>query len=237
MAEYSTLLGEVLPDVAGCSEPLAVRTIRDVVIEMCSRAKLIKRPIEDQAVLLGEPRVTIVPEAGFRLEHLQNVQLDKKEVHHASQDDLDLAWRDFSYLLPFQMDWHHDDCGGTSETWRTFHQQRPRAYYIEKSDAADVIRLVGIPDSPFTDLAYTKIVVPTRSSTGVDEWLLERYYMTIKHGAVGKLKAMGKQAWTDNAGAAYHLSEFNTWLTNPKRDAATDFNRDDESVGRVESCY
>lgn len=237
MALFSSIVDEVLPDVPGVTIPLAVRAIRDAVVRACEEAKLVKRYITGQAVTQNEPRVLIPATTGFRLIHLQNMQVDKREVLHASQDDLDIVWRDRDNALRFQVDWHHHEEEGFTETWREFTQDRPRVFFIEKEDTGDFIRFVGIPMRSYTDLQYTKIICPTRDATGIDTWFLERYYKGIAHGAIAMLKSMDKTTWSDPGGAVYHAAEFTKWLTAASRDAATDFNRDDETVGRVQACY
>lgn len=238
MAEYSTIADEVRRYVAGCTIPLIVHAIRDSVIEVCKAAKLIKRPISAQAVTLDNPRVLIVPTTGYRLIHLQNVTLDKRAVNHTSQDTLDLAWSNTDHPLRMQINWHHDDCrSGSSESWRSYKQDRPRLYYVEKEDAGDFFRFVGIPQRSYADLEYTKIVCPTRESTSIDTWFLDRYYKELAWGAAGDLMMMPKTTWNDPVAGAMYRSKFDTWLAQAAGDAARDFTRDDESVGRVTSHY
>lgn len=238
MADYSTLLDEIRPEVSGCSDPLIVRELRHVVVDMCERGRIIRRETEGQVVAVDDPVVQIVQEAGYRVVHLMSVLLDKDEVRQTSRDQLDLWFRDGDRSLWAGHNWHGTEEGNyRGEHWQVYKEQRPRLYYRTISDDGDFIRLVGIPTRGYDDLQYVRVLAPTRASTGVDSWLLERYYDQIAKGTMARLMGMPNKEWSDPAGSVRYMGMYETWLTKISRDGATDFTRDDESTGRVTSHY
>lgn len=238
MAAYVTMLDEIRPKVSGCSDPLIVGELRKCVIDICERGRIIRRKTLAQVVTQDDPMVEVVSEAGFRLIHLMSMTLDKQEVNKTSMDQLALFDKEGDRTMFAGYNWHGTEEGNyRMESWQVYREQRPRLYYIERSDDGDFIRLVGIPTRGYTDLQYIRVLAPTRDSTGVDSWFIERYYEQIEHGTLARLMAMPNKEWSDPAGSVYYRGLFETWLTKIARDGATDFTRDDESTGRVTSHY
>lgn len=234
MADFDTLLSEVLPDTPQCPDPLAVREIRNATIELCIKALLFKQRRTGQSVAADNPYVAMPLPAGTELIHLRDVTLDGRDVHHRSADFLDLAWSDQRLgELTFQ-NCHGHTHSSMAEGWRTLVSDRPDTYHIEIDDAGvHQIRLVGIPRQAYTTLSYRMVLKPSRTSTGFATWVLDKYFQTIAAGAIANLLALPKKPWSDMAAAAVYRSKFAEGVAVAIGEGARDFTRDDESQGRV----
>lgn len=233
MADYDVLLPEVLPEAPGCSEPLAVREIRSATIELCTKGLMVKQTLTAQNVVIDDPYVAIPIPANRKLIHLQNMQIDGRDVDHRSSDALDIAWRDENAGRAIFADYHQSGYDPNPDGWRSHRCDLPSAYYLEVDDTSTRIRLVGIPRKSYTTLTYKMVLAPSRASTGFDTWVLDDYFKTIAAGALAGLLSIPKKPWTDLATAAMYRSRFNEGVADALGDGARDFTRDDESTGRT----
>jgi hypothetical protein len=233
VADYDTLLPEVLPDVPGCSEPIAIRAIRNATRDLCRRSFLVKVPIVDQVVVAGEARVLISVPTGTELIHLREVSLDGYDVTHRSTDALDLSWRDEQARQIVFKDYHYRGFNPNPDGWSVIEMDRPSLYHVEMADDGARIRLVGIPRQSYTSLAYKLVLQPNRVAASFYTWVLDGYYETIAAGAIAELLSMPKKDWSDIAAAIPFRSRFNDGIADAMGDGARDFTRDDESTGRT----
>jgi hypothetical protein len=236
MANYDVLLPEVLPEAPGCSEPLAVREIRNATIELCKKALIVKVPVTAQNVVANSAYVTVAVPTGTELIHLREVTIDGQDVVGRSVDALDLNWRDDQARQIVFKDYHYRGFNPSPDGWAIYEtDQRPSNFHLEQSDDGVRIRLVGIPKQSYSTLAYKMVLQPSRAAVSFYTWVLDGYFETIAAGAVARLLAMPNQKWTDMATASVYRTRFNDGVGDAMGEGARDFVRDDESTGRTTS--
>lgn len=234
-ATYDTILPEVLPEVPGCSDMLAIREVRNATIQLCEQALLLKRIVTGQTIAVDVPSVVIPDPIGYKVIDLQSVVIDAgAPLRGASADFLDLVWRDEMQAKTLFSRYH---CTGgvdaARDGWRGFKQDRPEVYFLEVDDTSLRIRFVGIPTVAYTTLDYVMRLKPTRASQDVEAWLLEDYFQTIAAGAIASLLALPKQRWTDMNTASVYRARFAEGVEAAKGAATRDFLRDDRTIGRT----
>lgn len=77
---YDTLLTHVLPEVHGCSDPLAEQAIRDVVIEFCARSRVWVHECDPADIDAGEAVYDIDLPSGAALVQIHAVRVGDKDL-------------------------------------------------------------------------------------------------------------------------------------------------------------
>lgn len=226
MASFADLLPEVLPDVPGCSDPLAEREIRNAVIRFCERTGVLKHTAPAQDIVALEPRYAIEAPTGYTFHSVLWLKVGTSQpLKSMSADFLDLIWRGDSHWSC-----HCDAFTGRGDDWRDYQQTEPSAYMLERAGGQDVLRLVGIPTVAVAGgLTYRLALKPLRTATEVEDFLLEDYYQTLAKGALSVLLRIPKKAWTDTARGVALAEEFENECGDARRDALKDFTRDDQA--------
>jgi hypothetical protein len=236
MTDFADLLSEVLPDVPGCSDPLAERAIRDAVIRLCEVSDILKESSEPVDVVVDQALYEIVVPDGYAYNQVLWVTVDDgPPLTEASQDRLDLAWREDNVLRALFSSYHTLGLrGGAATGWRAFTQDRPEVYYVERGETFDQLRLVGTPSALITDgLKYQISLKPLRTATAVRDFVVDDHYKLIAKGAIGALLSMNKQTWTDTTRGVALTHEFEAGAQDLKRLSLKDFTRDDRAVLRT----
>jgi hypothetical protein len=78
--KYDTLLPYVLPEVHGCSDPLAEQAIRDAVIEFCLRARVWVHECDPADIDAGEDAYDIDLPSGAALVQIASVHIGDKPL-------------------------------------------------------------------------------------------------------------------------------------------------------------
>jgi hypothetical protein len=232
MADYDVLLPEVLPEVPGVPEPLAIREIRAAVIDFCDRTKVAKVGAMGAVVTIDEPLVLIPELANRTLIDIQYVSIDGYDLKKASADYLNQAWRDENIGRALFSDYHSIGYNPSWETWQQYKQDRPEVYHLIIDDTGTYFRFVGIPRRGYTTLAYMMRVKPHRTSTEFDTWVFDAYYKALAAGAIAKLLSIPKKDWTDLNTAAVYAARYETAVTDATGEGIRDFTRDDETTLR-----
>lgn len=217
MVLFDDLVAEVLVEVPGVSDPLAVREIRRATIAFCEETKALKMYGPVVTLVANEPRYDISVPDGYTLVDLRSVSIDgKPPISQTSEDALDLQ---------------HSDTG---IRWREELGDTPKAYFIEKEDdALPQMRLVYIPTVGGLTLRYRMALTPHRTATGVDDFIADKYFKAIADGAIASLLKIPKKPWTDLTSAAIYQSWFQDAIGRAAGDGARDYVRDDETVIRT----
>jgi hypothetical protein len=233
MADYDVLLPEVLPEVPGVPEPLAIREIRAAVVDFCDRTKVAKITTTGAAIVADDPFVLIPELTGKSIIDVQYVSIDGYDLKKASADYLNQAWRDENLGRALFSDYHSIGYNPSWETWQQYKQDRPEVYHFVIDDTGTRFRFVGIPRRSYTTLAYTIRVKPNRTSTGFDTWLIDAYYKELAAGAISRLLSIPKKDWTDLPTAALYGSRYEEAVTCATGEGIRDFTRDDETTLRT----
>lgn len=190
---YTTLFGEVLPDLPHCPVDIATNAIRNAVIEFCDRSQILQfeatliTPVDGQAdyTIPGLPTGTVVA-------RILKAWYDGFEIEPKDGDALNQMYGDWRGLT-----------GGT-----------PRFITMTPPDLTKVT-LVPPPANPLAGVIFRIRVAlrPTRASTDFDPNVAETYAEDIAHGAKARLMAIPGKPYSNERLAAYHSGAFNAGIT------------------------
>jgi len=195
-----TLLNEVMPDVPGCSLPIAKTAIRNAVIELCNKSKVWvtdHAPIDSVALQAAYP---FAPATETLVCAVITAYYDGRKMEPAIQTDIASRYDNWTEKTGTPTD------------------------YLQESESE--IILFKKPDAAIAGALTMKVALkPTRAANGVESWIVEKYLEEIAHGAKAKLFAMQKKPWTDSGLSAFHLGEFSTGIARAKIHAAKSLGR------------
>ncbi len=197
---WSSFFPELLPDVPGCSDPMAERALRNSAIELCERGLIWSVAHEPVPVVAAVAEYDFEPEpetlvVSIRHGHLNNATITAKSP-------LELA-----ALYP---NWET-----VTGTPLYVTQSGPRAY-----------RLVPIPVAAdaagFIATVYLK---PTRDATGVEDYIYEEWLEAIVSGAKARLMMTPNERFTNERMSAAHARMYEKAIANASIRASRGFTR------------
>ncbi len=193
LTTYQSLVDGGHLDIPGVPEPVAVNAIRKAAIEFCDRG-LVWVVSHDPVILsAGESTYPFEPDSGTVVARVEQAWVDGVDITPKTRLDLQNAYTN----------------------WPTI-TGAPKHYLQENTEE---IILFPKPASAQT-LTMKVALKPSRKSTGVEGWLIEKYLEEIMHGAAWKLLEIPGKPWTDGAAAMYHKGAFDAAITNAQLAAA-----------------
>lgn len=195
-ALFNTLFDEVLPDVPGVPQNVALNAIRNSIIEFCARSQIWTAEHSAVDIVATQADYPFVPPiADTVIAGVSSVRYNGIRIYPVTLTELD------------------------SEVTNWKIRTGPPKRHFQRS--SDKLSLFPIPsDSLAGALTFTVALKPSRASTGADSWLFEKYREEFAHGAKYKLFGMQKKPWTDPALAGYHKDLFDVAVSNAAREAA-----------------
>lgn len=88
----------------------------------------------------------------------------------------------------------------------------PREFWIQADNS---IRIFPIPETGTTLKVYA-VLKPTRSATGVEDWIYETWADTLVSGAIWRCASTPKREWSDPALASEHRLMYERAITNAR---------------------
>jgi len=180
MKTWSDFLNEVSPYVENCPTPIVEHEIRNAAIEFCQRTALWRREMVAINVTLNT--------------HSYDLSANLTAAEEA------ISAIDYAYLTETEGE---TDLGVTTEdtlkntisTWRTRTAVKPEAIMLTDTENA---RLYPIPEESITGGLITGLILkPSRTATGVPDWIHEQWAEKIAHGAKAKIFSMKSRPWYD----------------------------------------
>ncbi|MFM1990230.1 MAG: hypothetical protein RJA99_3187 [Pseudomonadota bacterium] len=184
MAAYESFLPHVLPYVPACFEPQAVTAVRNACIDFCRDSLVLQQDMTAINVVAGNNTYTVAVPTGYVLSQVLSLYYKGARMERKSQLELErLYTRDWQSL---------------AGTPRVFTQLTPDTITValNPSEQAD------------SGLTGRIAITPTRTSTDVNDLVLERYLDEIANGAIARLKLTPDQPYTDPAGAMAYRALF-----------------------------
>lgn len=89
---------------------------------------------------------------------------------------------------------------------------KPNAFWVVNDTA---VRLFPIPDAKYR-LDVTVALKPSRTATGIEDWIYESYVEPIVSGAIWRLARTPGKAWSNPEIAMYHHRLFEQGITNAR---------------------
>lgn len=195
---FTTLYDEVLADVPGVPQPVALNAIRNAAIELCERAGVWTfNAVAINSVAL-QAAYAFVPEANTEVVGVVVAWYNgvKIEPRTGAQLEAEVSIPGSGFFVGTP--WHKQS--GT-----------PKYFTFERSDQ---FILAPYPTEALALAIEMKLTLkPTRAATGMEEWVMNKHFETIAHGAKGKLCAMHSKPWSDPGQSTYHLGKFEQGIT------------------------
>lgn len=193
---YDQLTALILPEVQGCSDPMAEQAIRDAAIEFCQRSMVWTHIADPQSIVASNAIYDIEPPSGATLVEIKSIKVSNQT---APLDPMSID----------QLDQEYPD-------WRT---ATGEPFAFTQVEDAEFI-LAYVPDTSIDDgLQITLTVQPARNSTGIPEWINNRYQEVILAGAKARLMRKQGTAWYNPQQAADYRSEFDSGIAGAKEDS------------------
>lgn len=217
---YDNLLPEVAPHVAGASEPLVVNAIRNAVIEFCERSwayqvllgPITITPFVQEYVFAagtnGQPALTTTAAIMWAL-------YNRRQLGAVAKADLNID----------TYNWQSPTPGSVITTTQAQTGTAPTRYYSDQESA--LIGLTPIPNAIASQGGfYVQVALtPSRASADFPTWIYENYLEELAHGALYKLFAMPKKAWTNANLAGTYKKMFLEDCADARVDSARSYTR------------
>ena len=88
----------------------------------------------------------------------------------------------------------------------------PREFWVQADNS---IRIFPIPEAGTTLKVYA-VLKPSRTGTGVEDWIYETFVDTIVSGTIAQLAMIPGKEWSDIAMAGMHKALFEKAITNAR---------------------
>lgn len=182
---YTAWYDDVLVDVTGCQPDLALKHIKQAVIDFCDKSLALVKDLEEIIAAPGYSTYTLVSPSPniYDLAQIMNVYIDGKKIDVITRDDLVEKYGDVS---------------NTSGTPKFFYQE-----------TLDEIILFPTPDTACV-IGIKAAIKPTSTNTEIDDWIGIKFFDGIAHGAKARLFEIPKKPWSDLALSSYHAAKFDS---------------------------
>jgi len=182
MANFSSLVKEILPYVPMCPDTLVESNLRSTTIELCERSKAYIHDMDPFTTVSG------VYEYDFDIP----VGTAVHQILYMTHDG-----RDMDPISPRSLEYNYPD-------WRDRTGQ-PHVY-LQKSSTT--FWLVPVP-SGAKEIIMSLALKPTRTSNNIDTTFSNDYRDGIIYGTLYRLLRMPSREWTDINAAREYLLQFN----------------------------
>lgn len=200
MKAWSYWFPDLLPQVPGCPNVLAVHELRRAAQDFCEKTMAWKVIETARAVTAGTETVAAAPaDTGMELSEVERVSYDGKRLDPETLDSIEQ---------------NH------GANWEA-HTGTPFAYF---QLTPGEIRLYPTPaEDAQTGIVFTLVVKPSDTATGLPDDLAIKYRNAIHTGAKARLMAMTGKPWSNPADAAVHAQEFDSMCGTGHTQAARSF--------------
>lgn len=179
---YQSLVDGGNLDVAGVPEPVAINALRKAAIEFCDRSHVWMIDHDPIDLVADESTYQFSPDNGTVVLRIEEMWIEGRPLTPTT-------------LLDLQ----------TTRNWTALTGQ-PLHYLQQNTE--EFILFPKPASSTAAALTMKVTVKPSRRSTGIENWLVEKHLDDIVHGALWKLFEMPSKTWSDGQSALYHKAAF-----------------------------
>jgi len=187
-------LDDVMPELPGCTEFLAINRLRFAAIEFCRRSLISQETVEELDLDQDEPELVIsAPNNSVRVYRIMWIKSPHRTLTPASKQPLTDRSRD----------------------WTTFGTADWPMGYVRLS--SDTVHLIPTPSEDKSGVITAHVAcIPTREATKLDVILIDEYREAIAAGALSRLLNMGKEPWYDPSSAQQYAIDFASEISNAR---------------------
>lgn len=190
---FTGLYDEVLPDLPGVPQLLALNAIRSASIEFCERSCCWVVDADPISAVANQPVYQFEPEAGTDVVCVVQAWYNGQEIHQRTADQLEdeLSIRSTAFIA--------------GSPWN----EQPGVPLFFMIERPDEFVLAPFPSTALANAIKMKVAVkPSRTAKGMERWILNKYFEALASGAKYRLLSMQKKPWSSPELAMYHKREF-----------------------------
>lgn len=192
IAPFTSLFNEVLAELPGVPQPLAVNAIRNSAIDFCEQSKVWVVDVDPMSSISNQANYEYEPDAGA-------------DVIGISQ-----AWYNGVEILPRTSAQLQTELSSYGVPWAKV-SGIPSFY---NSERADEFILAPYPIEAMESAIEMKVILrPSRTSIGMEKWILDKYFQHIAAGAKARLCAMPGKPWSSPDLVNFNINIFNVGTT------------------------
>lgn len=238
MTAFTDLDGEVLSEVPGADAVLIQRSFRRAARRFCAETEVLRTTTATPLDLVADQAEYTIPAVANReiVRIVRGGLLWGSQTYptHRTEDQLDREERQGQtpsrYFLP-DTEAEAARLGMLTTPWRILTGSPPVFYYQPQPNT---VRLVPIPNVAMTQqLTITYALKPAREATEVDDFIVENWYETLVHGAIGELLSIKQKPWSNIKLAKDYIAMFDDGIADIVGDRVGGFGDNDYAVGRV----
>lgn len=182
---YEAFLPDVVQFVKDVPEIVAVQAIRNAAIQFCEKTRVLQTELLPMDVTEAVAQYEFEPDIGYKVV------------------DVIEAWYGDQFLVPKAVE-------ELTRIYRTsnWNDLDGNPYYYFRSRTQEITLVPRPQESEVAKLKLRVAVVPSRSSSGIDEEIFERYYEYITLGARARLYDTPNQPYYEPKSAQLYLKRF-----------------------------
>lgn len=211
---YTALLSEVSPHANGAPEPIVVNAIRNACVEFCERAwcwQVDTTPFALAKNVQDYPLDTSLLPAQSAIAEIMYGYYNGKPVDPITKEEVNLKF----------------------PNWKTQTGQAPMRFLA--GDVMTKVSLIPIPNVNVptggtttvipNGLFFTLALKPTRASTGMPDFIVEKYLEDLANGAIFRMAAIPGRAWSNANMALARKKLFDDGIANARQDSSKSYTR------------
>lgn len=205
---YAAMVKDVAPYLPGCPQITIERALKEIIIDLCERARVWKGFATDVPLVVGDYDYALAASnanARVLAPLAAKVQVGTKYT--------DLTFVQYLTLRAKRPSWPVDDPGIPQ--------------YFTSAEYGSIL-LAPVPDESATMTDIWCDLAPLEAATGWEDSLYYAHRKVVEHGVLHRLMAMKEQRWTDLEGSKYHGRQWTHNLNRAKIAASRDFIGDSE---------
>lgn len=201
MKTLESFLPEILPDVPGCPSDMAIRALRNTVIEFCEKSFIHQETLDPFTAIENVTDYDLDPPKGYRIQKIMKMWYLGREMEALAPDDIGLP------------DPYRTNINGYNAS------KGPPAGYTQKD--VDSFTILPIPDQKYANAITMRVaLVPLRSMTEVEDFLFELWSETIGFGTKARLMLNPGKPYSNAESATYNQARFISGLNDARQRAA-----------------
>lgn len=203
MTKYEAFYDYLLPDMKGCPLAAAKLALKSAAVEFCAKSLIYQVDSDAQSTDVGVQDYDLDTFSGYVVHKVMEVRINGAPVPPISIQDVEKLNAD----------------------WRTVQNMPTR--FLQRDPKT--ITLIPVPDAIYT--VVTRLALkPSRTSSGIEDFLFEDYAPEIAAGAKAILMSSPNKPYTDLQGAAVNSAMFQSAINSALQRANRSFVRSDIRV-------
>mgnify|MGYP007090083687 CR=1 FL=1 len=189
MIKFEDMLNDLLPDVPGCQNDLAINALRNAAIELYTKSWIYTQACDSQQTVIGQAEYDLDTFNQYKLIGIVSASIDDANILPVGKTSLNrsnLRWQ--------------DDTG------------QPTNYF---SYDYTTLRLYPIPDRVST-LNVTVALTPAKTATGIENFIYDLYSEQLAAGAKARLMLIPNKPFTDVNASREYRAQFSAAITDAK---------------------